>query len=366
MISFLYGNASGRNEIAAPDFGADRCFEFVRGEIEQPLHHEHAVLAPGAAIGRHDRQIGEDRREGAVIGRHHIGAEQRALAVDRNRQAIGIIGAGVVQEDVLDAEDAAVAVERDLGVVNLAALMRGRKEMLEPVLDPFHRTVEPHRDPRQRHLFRVEHHDLRPEAAADERRDHAHLPLAEAEHRGKAVANEHRRLRGVPDRHLVGAGVPLRHHAAGLDRRGNAVLVAKAAFEDQIGLRGGAAIIALGLADMGGDVGAEIVVNMRRCGVERLFDIDDRRQDVEIDLDIVERVLGDVAAFGDHDRQRLADVADLVLGQRHLGALIEDDSRDRRRRHQQRSGLPVGAEIVGGVDRHHAWAFQRRANVDAS
>ena len=97
-----------RNQIAAPDFRRIDV-EFVRGEIEQPLDHEHAVLAPGAAIGRHDRQIGEDGGEGAVIGRHHVRTEQGALAVDRHREPVGIIRAGVVQEDVLDAEDAAVA-----------------------------------------------------------------------------------------------------------------------------------------------------------------------------------------------------------------------------------------------------------------
>ena len=52
--------------------------------------------------------------------------------------------------------------------------------MLEPVLDPFDRAIEPHRDPGQRDLFRIEHHDFWPEAAADKGRDDAHLPLAEA------------------------------------------------------------------------------------------------------------------------------------------------------------------------------------------
>ena len=47
-----------------------------------------------------------------------------------------------MQEHVLDAEDAAVDVERDLGVVGLAALMRGGEEMLKPVFDPFDRAVE--------------------------------------------------------------------------------------------------------------------------------------------------------------------------------------------------------------------------------
>ena len=208
MISLLYGNASGGIEIAPPDFGAVDV-EFMRGDIEQPLHDEHAVLAAGAAIRRDDRQVGEDRGEGAVVVRHDIGPEQGALAVDRHRQAVGIVGAGIVQEHVLDAEDAAVGGERHLGVVDLAALMGGGEEMLEPVLDPFDRPVELHRHPRQQHLLGIEHHDLRAEAAADERRDHPHLPLAQAQHAGEPVAQEHRRLGRVPDRELIGARVPL-------------------------------------------------------------------------------------------------------------------------------------------------------------
>ena len=158
------------------------------------------------------------------------------------------------------------------------------------------------------------------------------------EHGGKPVAHEHRRLRRVPDRQLVGARVPLRDHAAGLDRRGRAVLVAEAPLDDAIGLGARGGIVALGSAAHG-----RRRWSARRRGpaatpaLERLFQIDHRRQRLELDVDVVERVLGDVAALGDHDRQRLADMADLVLGERHLGALVEDDAGDRRRRHQQRA-----------------------------
>ena len=57
-------------------------------------------------------------------------------------------------------------------------------------------------------------------------------------------------------------------------------------------------------------------------------------------------------------------MADLVLGERNLGSLVEDDARDRRRRHEQRAGLPVIAEVVGHVDGDYAGAPQRRRNVD--
>ena len=76
------------------------------------------------------------------------------------------------------------------------------------------------------------------------------------------------------------------------------------------------------------------------------------------------RVLGQVAALGDDQRYRLADMPHLVLGQRHLGALIEHDVLDRGRRDQKRSGAPIIAEVGRGVDRRHAFAPARRRGVD--
>src|SRR2546427_278576 len=72
---------AGREVVAPPDLQAVEA-ERARGEIEQPLHHEHAVLAARAAHRRHQRLVGEDGRELGVIVGHVVGAEQGALAVD--------------------------------------------------------------------------------------------------------------------------------------------------------------------------------------------------------------------------------------------------------------------------------------------
>ena len=55
----------------------------------------------------------------------------------------------------------------------------------------------------------------------------------------------------------------------------------------------------------------------------------------------------------------------LVLGERNLRTLIERDAVDRRRRYQERPGLPIVAEIVRGIDGDHAFALARRRHVDA-
>ena len=49
------------------------------------------------------------------------------------------IGALVVEELVVDREDAAVGVDRGADAVALLARMVGGDQMLAPVLDPFHR-----------------------------------------------------------------------------------------------------------------------------------------------------------------------------------------------------------------------------------
>ena len=129
-----------RDEVAPADLDPVDA-ELLRREVEQPLDDEHAVLPAGAAHRRHDRLVREDRRELALVVRDVVRTEQRALAVDRNRQAVRIVGARVVEEDVVDAEDAPVLRERHLGVVHLAPLLRRRVEVLLPVLGPLERPV---------------------------------------------------------------------------------------------------------------------------------------------------------------------------------------------------------------------------------
>ena len=47
-----------------------------------------------------------------------------------------------------------------------------------------------------------------------------------------------------------------------------------------------------------------------------------------------------------------------------MGAGVENDAGDRRRRHQQRARLPVGPEVFGRIDGDHALAFQGGRRID--
>ena len=163
-------------EIAPPDFDPIEP-QLPGGEVEQALDDEDAVLASGAAVGGHDRLVGEHRGELAVVRRHAVGTEQRALAVERHGEAVRVVRAGIVQEAIPKPEDGAILAQRDLRVVDLQALLRRRDEVLAAVAHPLDRPQQPQREPGDQHFFGVEHHDLRAEAAADERRHHPHLVL---------------------------------------------------------------------------------------------------------------------------------------------------------------------------------------------
>src|ERR1043166_2059928 len=205
---------------------------FAGSDVEQSLDHEHAVLPSSAAHRCHDRLRREDGGELAVVARNLVRAEQRALAVDRHRETIGIVGAGVMDEHVMHAEDLAVLVERYFGIVDLATLLRRRREVFAAIFDPFDGPIYLARDPGDHDLLRVVHHDLRAETAADEGRDHPNLRLRQSEHRREPVANRDRRLGGVPDRHLFGSRVPLRNDRAVLDRPRNTTVLKEPPLDD--------------------------------------------------------------------------------------------------------------------------------------
>src|SRR6202034_4933920 len=106
------------------------------------------------------------------------------------------------------------------------------------------------------------------------------------QHSGKPVAQEDRRLGGVPYGELVGAAVPIGDDAARFDRRRGAVVVEEAAGDQMVGARTGGGVVAPALPRMGGDIAAHVLVDAGASVIERLFEIDDRRQRIELDADV--------------------------------------------------------------------------------
>ena len=73
--------------------------------------------------------------------------------------------------------------------------------------------------------------------------------------------------------------------------------------------------IAIGLPELGQQIARAGAMDARCARRERLPAVRHRRQRLVVDRDQRGGVLGDVARLRDHDRHRLADKGDLVLGQ---------------------------------------------------
>ena len=96
-----------------------------------------------------------------------------------------------------------------------------------------------------------------------------------------------------------------------------------------------------------------------RAVLERRLDVDDHRQRVVLDDDLLGGVDDRVAVVADHERDRVADVVDLVLGERPVRRVVDLDPR-RDPGHRQRR---LEVEVVAGEDGVHARRTPWRRDV---
>ncbi len=255
-----------------------------------------------------------------------------------------------------DAQHLGVGADRDVDRPVLVALLRGVGEMLAPVLDPFDRTLEQLRRRHHGDVFRIDA-ELRTKAAADFRRDDAQLRLVHVEQRGDRLEQVVGLLGGRPGRDAFGAAVVFGDDAAPFDRMAGAAVLPEIGMEHMRGLgEGGVGIAEIHL--VGGDgVGVELAPHRRRAGRDRLAAVRDRGQQVVVDVDQRGGVLGDVAAVGDDDGDRLAHIGHLAVGEREAPHAVE-----------RRAGIGVphhaalghhGGEVVEGEHGVHARQRQR-------
>ena len=141
------------------------------------------------------------------IGRHAIRARQHGGGEIGHRGRVGAhVAALVVEEFVVDGENVALRVDRGADLVVLLARVIGGDQVLAPVLDPFHRPVEPQRGEADQHVLGIKL-AANAEAAADMALEQMHARGIAAQHAGDIVA--------VPVRHL-GCAVELQHVARGV------------------------------------------------------------------------------------------------------------------------------------------------------
>ena len=267
------------------------------------------------------------------------------------------IGAVVVDDLAPQAGHPAVRIERQLGVVDpVGAVVVGGREVVDPVLHVLDRAAGRARQCRGDHGDLVEK-KLAAEAAAGERRHDVELVRGDAQ-RDREQPTDIVVHRAVDvDRELAGAAIEGHDRAAGLERLGARAWPAQLAPDHDVGA--GKVLVERAERELAvhGDVGRP-ALGMEH-GIagrgDRGFGVDHGRQRLVLDLDQLERVLGDVAALGGDDRDRLADVAHAV--QRDAALL------DRRVGEAGQGSGDLG-DVGAGHDQGHARQRLGPADID--
>ncbi len=202
---------------------------------------------------------------------------------------------------------------------DVIAAMRVGDETFRALAGPFHRTADEPRRPQADDFFRIDE-NLRAEAAADIRRDHAQLVFRRHADEGRNhQPRDMRILRGVPQRKAFAARIVIGERGARLHRIRHQPVVDELQRRDVLGgLERGRGRIRIADMPVVDRVVGRGLVNLRRAFCRGLGGIDHRRQHLIVDDDFFRRVLGLRQRFGDHDRDRVADVVGLVRRNRRM------------------------------------------------
>ena len=356
------GQLLRRDQIAAAHLVA-RKPERVGDAVEQALHHV-GTLRPAGTAGRGRRHhIGEAGRDFEPQRRQHIGAEEVGGGVLRQREARRRRRAVVVAKMAADRQQPPLRADRGLDLPVLLAFVVGRGKTLAPVLDPFDRAAEQARGGRHGELLRIER-VLGAKAAADMGRDHAHLVLGQAKRIDQHALGLVRHLGGVPDREQVLDRVVAREHAARFDRMAAALVDAETLGQAVRGVGERGLHIAVLHHPMGDQIVRAIDPCFGRATLKPRAWIEHGRQRLVVELDQTGSVLGNGAVLRHDERNRLADVAKLPLGE--IARI--DIKADRRERQGERDAIAGegGAQVAMAEHRPHARQRARLPCIEAA
>ena len=335
--------------------------ELLASRVDQALDHEIADLGAEAAIGPLLALVGEHGGEIDLDAVDLVGAGHLRHGVAVLADAVLEVGAVVVDHLEPHAQHRAVALQRELGVVEAVGPVGvAARHVVDAVFQILDRPAGGAGE-RAGERADLVAEELAAEAAAGVGR-HDVEPVRIDLERDRDQPTDvvvHRRV-GV-DRELARAPVVVGGGTHGLDRRAAGARPAQPALDHQIG--GGEVLVHraeinralecdVGIAAFGMEHGVT-----GRC--HRLFEIDDRRQRIVLDLDQLAGVLGDVAALRHDGGDRLAHVAHLAHGDAVLRRRRTGEVRARPR-HLRRLGAGHDAEHAGQrlglrlVDAHDA------------
>ncbi len=311
-------------------------------EWEVELRAAEATVQPRrAAVCQHDAVP-----DGHVL--HAVGAGERAVHPVQGRRLGGTdVGADVLDRVPAKRQQLAVGGEGRLEIGHPRGRRRAGREMLEPVLDPSDRHAELPRREAEQDDVRVDGRLDAVAATRVRRRDQPQPRTGQPEGgRGDRVEGE-RALEVRPGRERSGRRVPLRDHAVALDRGGAPAREREALPHDQVSIGERRGRLAVGERAIRGDEPG------RRGGRQR---VEHRLERLVVDLDQLERVLGDVAVARDHDRDRLPGIAG---GLDRCGVVGDRTLYPGRERAGERR------DVGAGQDPDDSGVRERRRDIDA-
>ena len=323
--------------------------------IHHPLQQVGGLRPSGTAIGvnwrsgrGHALHIGVDRRN-LIAARQQRGMQNGRRHNRECRQVRADIGQAVDPQ----AGDAVVGVERHSHLVDVVAAMRVGKEGLAAVGRPFDRTLQLLRYPGADCFFRIDI-NLRSEAAADIGGDNAELGFRNAQHEGtNHKPCQMRVLRGGEQRVGLVDGVIFRYCGTGLHRVWNKTVVPHFQLDHgggvcQRGLGGGF----VAKLEIEIHVVRHILVDLHALGGGS--QINNRCQDLVINLDKLGRVTRLLQRFRNHGDNMVTHIADRAIRENRVRWLVgrrsvtvgDDPAADR-------PADAISSDILARVDGDH-------------
>ncbi len=290
--------------------------ELVGHQVDDSLGQPQVLQARVAAV--RDRRalvrdglrvVHADVLEAVTAGRH--------LRPDHRAERLVVqVGAGVVEGAHLEAEDRPVAHHGHLDVQEDALVaVAGGEHVVRAVLGPLHGPAGLPRQEGEPGELRVAA-DLDPERPADVLRPELQPVARDAERRADHERGEHRHLVVRVDLDDVGAGVPVHHRGAALERRGgDAVEVQAVDLDHVVGVLERPVHVPVVVHAVPHDVRADLLVEDRGVGIGRGHRVHDRGQRLVLDVHQLGGVARYVARLGQHQRDGVALIADLVRRQ---------------------------------------------------
>ncbi len=237
--------------------------------------------------------------------------------------------------------------------------MIGGHHVLAAILGPFHRASDQLGRGRDQVILGVEF-AARSKSTADidlDQVDGLHFEVERGSQHSPVVP---RRLCCAPDRELAGLGVPLRDKAARLhEHRGMALNLEGFASRIIGGSKNGVRIALEGLPG-DGRVRAVVLEQHGRHGFS-LLTVRDCGQRLDIEIEMIERVLRNTRRIRQHHGDRFADVANLAIGQHWLVKRLKLRKRLQPERNPWHDATKIGAnhDVTDSGQLHRAGDVDR-------